>query len=220
MSCAPGQPVATRSAGAAFQELAAQVVHDLNNHLATMLGKAEIGLMLDDPARWRRSLEEILAAGQPARVELSDLQRLVSWSFPEGEAVGLDEVLAVVARLSSRRCGTASVRLAVSGAAARVERTVAACAAIALWCVVREALERAREASEWSLLARRAPGGGWSVRFETPGCVWDAGTRAWAERAARRGEPVPGRLGAALEALVGSGASVVFEDEALTIGLA
>ncbi|MBP7148276.1 MAG: hypothetical protein KBD01_12070 [Acidobacteria bacterium] len=212
--------VATRSAGAAFHELAAQVAHDLNNHLATMLGKAEIGLMLDDPARWRRSLEEILAAGQPARVELSDLQRLVAWSAAEGEAVLLDEALALVARLSSRRCASAGVQLAVTGDGVRVERTIAAGTAVALWCAVREALENAPAAGNWSIVARRGAGAGWSVRLETPGCLWDAAVRAAAERAVRLGEPAPGRLGAALEALAGIGTSVEFEDEALAIGLA
>jgi signal transduction histidine kinase len=153
--------------------LSSRIAHDLNNHLATILGKAEIAMMVEDPARWRRSLEDAHAAGQKARVLVADYQRIQGWMREqEREPVPYGDVLAIVARLSERRLGRLGVVLEPGYATPR--RCERACElALTLWelaLALGEALEGEGERT-WTLSAGEA-GGGISVDLSHPGARW------------------------------------------------
>lgn len=200
-------------------ELIAQAAHDLNNHLATVLGKAEIALMVQDPARWRRSLGDILEAGQKARILVSDLQRLLLWSQPSSEPVPVGEVFNLVMRLLTRRCGHGGVKLVTSHAGVSLPGPVASRLAMGLWALVVEALGRSpRVETAWSLTPTEGlDNGEWGVDLLTPGVNWDPETRAAVERASRIGEEQEGWLGQAMSSLRPIGARLHLERESIRI---
>lgn len=97
----------------ALAGLVSQVCHDLNNHLATLLGKTEVALMVGDPARYRPALEHGLEAGQPARGLVSELQRLMTW-LREGESgVPVSDAVTSAVRLCERSCSKRGLQLRV-----------------------------------------------------------------------------------------------------------
>jgi hypothetical protein len=97
----------------ALASLVGQVCHDLNNHLATLLGKTEVALMVNDPARYRPALEHGLEAGQPARALVAELQRVMTW-IRDGEAgVPAFDAVASAARLCERACAKRGIQLSI-----------------------------------------------------------------------------------------------------------
>ncbi len=160
-------------------QLLAQASHDLNNHLATILGKSEIALMSDEPARWRRGLDETFEAGHQARLLVADLQRLVTWQQLGAEApVPLSDVLAMSVRLAGRSLRRTGARVEVDGGATiRVDRP--ASVAVLTWLLVREAADRAEVGvgRGWRLGGRTLPGG-WSLEFHADDHAF--GEDAWA----------------------------------------
>jgi hypothetical protein len=97
----------------ALASLVGQVCHDLNNHLATLLGKTEVALMVNDPARYRPALEHGLEAGQPARALVAELQRVMTW-IRDGEAgVPASDAVASAARLCERACAKRGIQLSI-----------------------------------------------------------------------------------------------------------
>ncbi len=59
-------------------ELAAGVAHDFNNVLASIMGNAELALALDDPARQREWLEQIVQAAEEGATSVRRLQEFAS----------------------------------------------------------------------------------------------------------------------------------------------
>ena len=163
MSVATTPVEAARAAArAAFFDLVARVAHDLNNHLATILGKAEIAMMVDDPRRWRRGIEESYRAGQRARAAVADLQRVQGWIGADTpDPAPLAEVLELARRLAGRSLARLSLEPAI------VERSGAIVAdpapwTLALWQVLSD---RARRCDE-------APAGGWTLEaVRGEGCI-------------------------------------------------
>lgn len=97
----------------ALASLVGQVCHDLNNHLASLLGKTELALMVDDAERYRPALEQTLEAGQPARALVAELQRIVLWVRDGEPGVPATDAVGVAARLCERGCAKRGIRLSV-----------------------------------------------------------------------------------------------------------
>jgi C4-dicarboxylate-specific signal transduction histidine kinase len=123
--------------------LVSQATHDLNNHLTAMLGKAEFGLLVDDPERKTAALSGVLEAGDAARRLVADLQRLAAFSEGAGDPVPAIEVAHLATRLLDRRLRRAGIAVHCRGTGPCPLRTRAAAAALALWCVLRRLLEDA-----------------------------------------------------------------------------
>ncbi len=162
MSAVTTTPGTARPAArAAFFDLVARVAHDLNNHLATILGKAEIAMMVDDPQRWRRGIEESYQAGQRARAAVADLQRVQGWVGAETpDPAPLAEVLELARRLAGRSLARLGLEPAI------VERSGAIVAdpapwTLALWQVLSDRARRCEQApaAGWTLEAVRRDGG-------------------------------------------------------------
>lgn len=204
---------------ATLPELVAQAAHDLNNHLATVLGKAEISLMVQDPERWRRNLGDILEAGQKARHLVADLQRLLLWSQPQADPVPAGEVFNLVMRLLARRCGHGGVKLVTAAAGVNLPGPAASRLALGLWALMAEALERrCGEEAAWSLGPCESLGAGeWGIEVLLPGVNWDPETRAGVERAGRIGERPEGWLGETLANLDPLGGRLRFGKETVQI---
>lgn len=137
--------------GRLLAALAAQVTHDLNNHLAAMLGKAEFGLLVADPERKTAALSGVLEAGDGARRLVADLQRLAAYSEGAGDPVPAVEVAQLATRLLDRRLRRAGVAVHCSGAGPGPARARAASAVLALWCVLRRLLDDAAGGSPGAL---------------------------------------------------------------------
>jgi hypothetical protein len=176
--------------------LLAQASHDLNNHLATILGKSEIALLSDDPARWRRGLDETFEAGHQSRQIVADLQRLVAWqqSGTEGP-VPLGDVLALVVRLAGRSLRRGGAHVVVDGGSAILVDRPASVAVLG-WLLVREAADRAEPGAGrgWRLEGRRRPDG-WSLEFHGDGNPFAAAERETLERSGADGVRADGALG-------------------------
>lgn len=192
----------TPAVGDAFLDLMARTAHDLNNHLATILGKAEIAMMVDDPARWKRGVEEGYRAGQKARVLVSDFQRLHGWYTRESpDPVPIPDVLALVARIVDRVATRASVVLELGAAPARCV-VEAAELALGTWSLVADAIERggAHVGHSWTLSGSGdRVQGSCVLELHHPGVIWDAAAAAYA--ASPSGEAPSPRLGRAVALL-------------------
>lgn len=156
----------------ALPDLSAQIAHDLNNHLATMLGKAELALILDDPGRYRPSLGEILEAGQPARTLVADWQRIVSWVRAPLEPVPVGEVLGLVVRLTSRRCERLGVEICVSQGNDSSRLEDPALLTLLCWKLVRAALEQEYEEDRVWTLSSASSSGKMQVVLDAPDLTW------------------------------------------------
>ncbi len=175
-------------------ELAAQAAHDLNNHLATILGKSELALMLGDPGRFRPALSDILNAGQPARTVVADVQRVLGWVRGAAEPVCVAEVLGIVARLVGRRCERAGVELACRPNDGVTQSDDPAAHALLIWGLLRQALETPPAGDAlWSIESRLLPGG-LSLSLTTPGYDWGGEASAEFARASAGAEELGGRI--------------------------
>ena len=145
---------ATASA-AALRAVVAAVGHDLNNHLATILGRAELALSWEDPDRWRAALDAVARAGDRARVLVADLQRLAQWSAPDVEPAPLGDVLSTAVRLAARSAQRSSVRIVVSPSMPPCRAHRPAAATLAVWGALRAALAASpgEGTREWRLSA-------------------------------------------------------------------
>jgi len=182
-----------RGDGLLWADLAAHAAHDLNNHLTSVLGKAEIALMSPDPARWQRGLEEILEAGQRARSLVADLQRLARWHLGSEGEIAAPDLLGVVVRLSGRRAERAGIRVEMTGRGSFADSRLAARIALLAWQLVERALSGSEAAAAgsrgvaWFLEAVAEPDGSWELTLRHPGSA----------------EPLPG-LRVASEAVSGT----------------
>lgn len=156
----------------ALPDLSAQIAHDLNNHLATMLGKSELALILDDPGRYRPSLGEILEAGQPARTLVADWQRVVSWVRTPPEPVLVGEVLGLVVRLTSRRCERLGIEICVSQGSDSAILEDPALLTLLCWKLVCAALEQEYEEDRAWTLSSASRAGKTQVVLDAPGLTW------------------------------------------------
>ncbi len=165
--------VARRGGEALWADLAARVSHDLNNHLTSVLGKAEIALMSPDPARWQRGLEEVLEAGQQARSLVADLQRLARWQLGTDGGVPSPDLLGLVVRLARRRARRAGIVLEMAGSGFLGDSRRAARLALLAWQLVERAIEAAepREEGErsWKIEATADPAAGCTIALRHPG---------------------------------------------------
>jgi hypothetical protein len=110
---ATGRATQARESILAF--LTARTTHDLNNHLATIIGKTEIAMMKNDPERWRRGLDDVYAAGQRSRDTVRDFQELHGWvTRGSRDAAPLGDIVTVVVRLLTRKLERAGVALQTS----------------------------------------------------------------------------------------------------------
>lgn len=144
-------------------ELVTSLAHDLNNQLATMLGKPELALILAEEGRYRGALEEVVGAGHLAKTLISDLQRLLAWLRSRPEDVSSSEVLALAVRLARRKSDQMGVRLESVPGEGALRFADPARAALLLWKLVRMLLAVAPpEGGLWRLESRQGPVG-WQV---------------------------------------------------------
>lgn len=142
----------------ALPRLVAQVAHDLNNHLATILGKAELGLMFEEPARWKRGLQEALAAGQSARVLVADLQRVVRWQQGEDGPATIADAVSTAVRLCGRALERCNIRLDNLGHGGADHVARPAELAIAVAVAIRALVDRrGPRPAHWTLSASAGP---------------------------------------------------------------
>jgi hypothetical protein len=179
-----------------------QVAHDLNNQLATILGKSEIAMMVDDPARWRSAVEESHKAGQKARVLVADFQKLHGW-FREQQAspAPLSDVIGLLRRVCERRFARSAVVFEPAHAPARVLSDPVR-VFLLLWLALTEALERGGGdiSSTWTLAGREeAPGRAWTLELAHPGAVWGPPAQPGDERRVAQMRSIAETLGATLE---------------------
>lgn len=127
--------------GRLMAALVSQVTHDLNNHLAAMLGKAEFGLLVADSERKTAALSGVLEPGEAARRLVADLQRLAAFIEGAGDPVPAVEVAQLAVRLHYRRLKRAGIRAECRATGPGPLRPRAAAAALALWWVLRRLLE-------------------------------------------------------------------------------
>ena len=141
-------------------ELVTSLAHDLNNQLATMLGKPELALILADQDRYRGALEEVVGAGHVAKSLISDLQRLLAWLRSRPGDVSSSEVLALAVRLSRRKSDQMGVRLDPVPREGVLRFEDSAKVALLLWKLVRMLLVAAPpEGGLWRLESRQGPAG-------------------------------------------------------------
>jgi hypothetical protein len=149
----------------ALASLVGQVCHDLNNHLATVLGKTEIALMVSDPGRYRPALEQTLEAGQPARALVAELQRLVSWVRDGEQGVLATDAVGVATRLCERGCAKRGVRLAVRSECPGARLDDPGRVALLCWNLLdgllqaQSASRNGSEARHWTVKVRPGPEG-------------------------------------------------------------
>ncbi len=172
--------------------LMAQATHDLNNQLTTILGQSELALMVDDAARWKRSLNDIQQAGRFAQRLVADIQKILTWSLPHQEPVQLGDILDLVRRLSLRRAEQREIELRVEGDAPHSMREGAPEIALGLWFLVSYALDRAPASpARWSLHAEHLDREFTRVTIRTPGAEWDMAAIEAAARRQRLGSEPP-----------------------------
>jgi hypothetical protein len=149
----------------ALASLVGQICHDLNNHLATVLGKTEIALMVSDPGRYRPALEETLEAGQPARALVAELQRLVSWVRDGEQGVPATDAAGVAARLCERSCAKRGIRLAVRSECPGAKLDDPGRVALLCWSLLdgllqaQPASRNGSETRQWTVKVRPGPEG-------------------------------------------------------------
>ena len=152
--------------------LVSRAAHDLNNSLARILGKAELALMLGDESRYRRSLEEVVEAGQSARILVSDLQRFMAWCRASEESIFTADVVALVSRLARRTCRKLGLELESVGGGAPIEPPAAAASALASLALLQAAHELADpedpRCETWRFAIEERPGGTLTVRVDSP----------------------------------------------------
>ncbi len=204
---------ASRAVLAALPGLVARVAHDLNNHLALILGKSELALMLDDPQRYRGGMSEICEAGQDARTLIADLQTVVAWATSPGdeEKTALSDVLGLARRLADRGCRQHGIELKVEGAEGQVPTRVAGTLALVAWRLLTRTVERRAgsiETAERWTLSGAGPG---EVTLTTPRPVWEVAERAEIARAVRTQAPGDAPDAPLAADLVEFGASIEFD---------
>jgi signal transduction histidine kinase len=176
---------------AALPALLSQLSHDLNNHLTTVLGKAELALLVEDPARWKRAFTDIQVAGRSAQRVVSDLQKLVAWSLPEHDPVQPRDVAELACRLVERRASQSAIATAVTGDAAVPLAIGAAEAATCLVMLLQSAFAQRPATPARFTVAVEEHGRGVAFALHTPGVVWDAEALQLAERALQHDERAP-----------------------------
>ena len=62
----------------AAADLTSRFAHDINNHLTTILGKSELALLSDDPARMTKALEVGAEAARKSRELVAQMQRFAA----------------------------------------------------------------------------------------------------------------------------------------------
>jgi hypothetical protein len=204
----------------AWRLFISQGAHDLNNHLAAILGRAELALMADDPVRWRRGLEETLEAGQPARTLVADLQRLSLWQQTAPAPTPLADVLALVARVVQPTLRRSGVDLLVDGGCGAVLVEHPGVLALALWLLLRDAADRAGRctAGTWGLSGgARESDAVWAVTLATPGVDHTLEMARPAGEVQRSGGRSSGLRGAALELVASSGGRLESRGETVSI---
>lgn len=151
--------------------MVAQVCHDLNNHLATLLGKAEVALMVGDTGRFQPALERVLEAGQPARTVVGETQRLMLW-LRDGETdVPVTDAVATAIRLCERSCEKQLVRVKLENFANGARVVAPGYVAVLFWNVLHHVLQhrqvdpRHLDPSTWTARVA-ADGGTVRVRLE------------------------------------------------------
>jgi signal transduction histidine kinase len=206
---------------AVLPDLVARSAHDLNNHLALILGKAELALMMEEPERYQSSLREICDAGQDARQLVAALQRVVSWSTSDAERVTVGDVLSLVERLTGRQWRQRGVQLRVEPDEHTVPSDAGALLATVLWRLVTRALDSGNGRDEvgdtWVIGGSRDSRPGVSLTTSRP--VWDLETRAAISRALRTGEELPGEAGELVEEIRSLNAGISFEGSAVRVFL-
>lgn len=168
----------------ALPALMAQATHDLNNHLTTIMGKAELALMAEDPQRWRRAFEEIQQASTRSQRLVADIQRLLVWSQPQHEAVALDDLLQVAVRMSARRVETHGLKLTAHCNAGISLHEGVAEATLACWFLLHHATEVPVRQQSWRLIGDRDRQA-IALSLSTPGFEWDDDAARAAVRRAR-----------------------------------
>lgn len=215
MAAAVGPAKSSQALVTALPPLVSRVAHDLNNHLALILGKSELAIMLDDPERYRTGMGEICKAGQVARTLIADLQCVVAWALngDEEERPAIADVLALSARLADRACRQHGIELKVDGAAGQVASPVAGTLALVCWRLLTRAVER-RSASGDSAEVWTLSGSGpdpAEIVLTTPLPVWEVTERAEIARAVRSAEAQSGDASPVAADLVAFGAAVDFD---------
>ena len=200
-------------------DLMGQVAHDLNNQLATILGKSEIAMMVDDPARWKSAVEESHKAGQKARVLVADFQRLYGWLKESGATQApLSDVIGLLRRVCERRLARSGVIFEPAHAPSRALGDPVHLFLL-LWLVLLEALERGGNniSATWTLAGREGtPGGAWTLQLVHPGTHWDSATRALGPGVAAS-EGAPRRVRQTLSIAQHLGAEIRFEPESVLL---
>jgi len=164
-------PAASVAGPRILASMVAQVCHDLNNHLATVLGKAEVALMVGDAGRFQSALERVLEAGQPARTVVGETQRLMLW-LRDGETdVPVTDAVAAAIRLCERSCDKQRVRVSLENFASGARVMAPGFVAVLFWNVLHQVLEhrqvdpRTLDAATWTVRVV-ADGGIVEVRLE------------------------------------------------------
>lgn len=176
----------------ALPVLMAQATHDLNNQLTTILGQSELALMVDDAARWKRSLDDIQRAGRVAQRLVADVQKILTWTLPHQDPVQLRDVIELVQRLVARRADQHSVKLAIEGDVSHPMREGAAELALSLWFLFNQALSRGPGApATWTVYLQQEDPEFTRVTLDTAGTPWDEAAVRAAERTQRVGTSLP-----------------------------
>jgi signal transduction histidine kinase len=176
----------------ALPVLMAQATHDLNNQLTTILGQSELALMVDDTARWKRSLEDIQRAGRVAQRLVADVQKLLTWSLPHQDPVQLRDVIELVQRLVARRADQHSVKLTIDGDVSHPMREGSAELALSLWFLFNHVFSQGAGAPAiWTVSLEQDEAGFTRVTLSTPGTPWDEDAVRAAERTQRVGTSLP-----------------------------
>ncbi len=189
MTVATRPQAASRAVLAALPGLVSRVAHDLNNHLALILGKSELALMLDDPQRYRSGMGDICEAGQEARTLIADLQSVVAWATTpdDGDPTMIGEALDLARRLADRGCRQNGVELKVDGAEGHAPTSRAGTLALVTWRLLTRAVERRagsfQTAEVWTLSGTGPDPS--EVTLTTPRPVWEVAERAEIARAVR-----------------------------------
>ncbi|GEM_PF-4246595 len=216
-------PAAASAAQQVFREhmptLLRQMAHDLNNHLATMLGQAELALLVNDAARFKLGLENVLASGTGARQLVTDLQRLVIWGEQETEPVVVSSTLQMVSRLTAHRRHSLRVDLECDLGEAPNLDFGAAVLVLGVFGVFQQAIDSYEgDGDLWRVRSENArSGSGWSLVADLPGVRWPPEMRVGVERAQRLGEETDGALGCTLACFGVLQAELGFTNEGFSV---
>jgi signal transduction histidine kinase len=162
----------------ALPALVAQLTHDLNNQLTTIMGQAELALMGQDPQRWHRALQDVYEAGVKSQRLVADMQKLLSWGAAEHGPIPLREAVSLALRLSERRLESTAIAIELQGDSAQTLAHRGGDLVVAIWTL----LSAARAvvvtgARNWSLELSDRESNGWQIRFRTPELDWSADPR-------------------------------------------